>query len=73
MNAIARDSTAILLTTRASPTAEALDDDVYLTLPVFAPGCAHSADVGVFLPIEFARRLIDELQRAVETAAAAGL
>ena len=63
-----RDSAAIVLATREPPTAAALDDDVYLTLPILAPEGAEPASVDVFLTVEFAQRTIAELQRAVEAA-----
>jgi hypothetical protein len=64
---------AIVLTTREAPTAEALDDEVYLTLPVVTPTGAEPADVSVFLTLEFARRMIVELQQAVANAAKSAL
>jgi hypothetical protein len=55
MTAVAQEVGAILLVTRESPTAEALDDDIYLTLPVVAPAGIGPATVDVFLTVEFAR------------------
>ena len=68
MNALVRDSSTIILTTREPPTAEVLEDDIYLTLPVAGPVGAAPASVDVFLTLEFARRTIAELQKAVEAA-----
>ena len=68
MNALAQNSSKIVLTTRAPPTAEALEDDIYLTLPLAGPVGAAPASMDVFLTLEFARRAIAELQRAVEAA-----
>ena len=65
MTATARDVGAIILVTREPPTAEALDDDIYLTLPVTGPPGAEQANVEVFLTVEFAHRAIAELHRAI--------
>ena len=68
MTAVAQEVGAILLVTRESPTAQALDDDIYLTLRVVAPAGVGPATVDVFLTVEFARAAIAELERAVGAA-----
>jgi hypothetical protein len=65
--------TAIFLTPRAAPTAAAIDDDIFLTLPVAVPSGIESADVNVFLTVDFARRMIGELESAIEAAIHADL
>jgi hypothetical protein len=65
MTAVARDVGSIILVTREPPTAEALDEEINLTLPVIGPPGAERASVEVFLTVEFARRAIAELTRAV--------
>jgi hypothetical protein len=73
MTAIAREVGAIILVTREPPTAEALDDDIYLTLPVMGPPGAERASVEVFLTVEFARGAIAELRRAIGAATKSAL
>jgi hypothetical protein len=68
MTAVARNAGAIILVTRAPPTAEALDEEINLTLPVMGPLGAERASVEVFLTVEFARSAIAELTRAVGVA-----
>jgi hypothetical protein len=68
MTAVARNAGAIILVTRDPPTAEALGEEINLTLPVMGPPGADRASVEVFLTVEFARRAIAELTRAVEVA-----
>ena len=64
----AKEPAAIVLAACAAPSAAALDDDIYLPLSVSAPSGAETADVDVFLTVDFARRMIAELLQAVEDA-----
>jgi hypothetical protein len=59
--------------TRKPPTAEALDNDIYLTLPVVARAGVGPATVNVFLTVDFALRAIAELERAVGAATKSAL
>jgi hypothetical protein len=68
MTAVDRGVGAIILVTREPSTAEALDEDINLTLPVIGPPGAERASVEVFLTIEFTHRAIAELKRAIEVA-----
>jgi hypothetical protein len=60
MTAVAREGGAIILVTREPPTAEALDDDICLTIPVMGPPGAERTNVDVFLTVELARKAIAE-------------
>jgi hypothetical protein len=73
MNAMCRDHGPIVLMTRDAPTAAALDDDIFLTLPVAGPSAGQVESVDVFLTVDFARAMIAELQAAIEAATKAGL
>ncbi len=61
----AREPAAFTLAAGSPPSAQALDDDIYLTLPLAAPPGGEPANVDVFLTVDFARRAIAALERAV--------
>jgi hypothetical protein len=68
MNAIHQERTPIVLVAKEPPSAEAIDEDVYLSVPVSVPSAARTETIDIFLSIDFARRIIAELQQAIEAA-----